>query len=148
MTSRISHPGSSDDSFGLRRRGEGVAAARSAEGPHGQVVEAQVAAVRAAEGTTRQRLLDAAMELFHANGYHATGIAAILKRAEVNSGSLYYFFPTKEDLLLALLERYKEMLYPCVLKPVFDRVSDPIERIFGVLEGYRQMLDMTNCSLG
>lgn len=97
---------------------------------------------------TRDRLLDAAMELFHQNGYTATGIAAILKKAGVNSGSLYYFFPTKEDLLLALLERYKEMLWPWVVQPVFDRISDPIERIFGVMEGYRQMLITTQCSLG
>jgi len=98
--------------------------------------------------STRDRLLDAAMELFHANGYNATGVSAILRRAEVNSGSLYHYFPTKEDLLLALLERYRELLWPLVIEPVFDRVSDPIERIFGVLEGYRQMLIATECGLG
>lgn len=88
------------------------------------------------------------MELFHQNGYTATGISAILRKAGVNSGSLYHFFPTKEDLLLALLERYKEILYPAVMDPVFSRVTDPIERIFGVLDGYRQMLIFTGCSLG
>jgi len=88
------------------------------------------------------------MELFHRHGYNATGIAAILRQAGVNSGSLYYIFPTKEDLLLALLERYKELLWPLVIQPVFDRVSDPIERVFGVLEGYRQMLLATGCGMG
>ncbi len=88
------------------------------------------------------------MELFHQHGYNATGIAAILRKAEVNSGSLYYFYPTKEDLLLALLERYKVLLWPLVIQPVFDRVTDPIERIFGVLEGYRQMLMATECGMG
>lgn len=99
-------------------------------------------------GSTRDRLLEAAMELFHRNGYTATGIAAILERAETRSGSLYHFFPTKEDLLLALLDRYQELLYPQVMDPVFERVSDPIERVFGVLDGYRQMLTVTGCSLG
>jgi AcrR family transcriptional regulator len=97
---------------------------------------------------TQDRLIFAAMELFLKQGYSATGVKQILDRAGAKSGSLYYFFPTKEDLLLAVLEKYKELLYPDVMQPVFDRVSDPIERIFGVLDGYRQMLTMTHCTLG
>ncbi len=88
------------------------------------------------------------MKLFHQNGYAATGIARILKEADARSGSLYYYFPTKEDLLLAVLEKYQDMLWPRVIQPVFDRVSDPIERIFGVLDGYRRMLIETKCTLG
>ena len=79
---------------------------------------------------------------------HGTGIAQILKEADAGSGSLYYFFPTKEDLLLAVLEWYRENLGPAVVEPVFDRVSDPIERIFGILDGYRQGLLATGFSRG
>ena len=97
---------------------------------------------------TRDRLIHAAMELFQQQGYGATGVAQILKAAEANSGSLYYFFPTKEDLLLAVLEKYKQMLYPVLLDPIFSRISDPIERIFGLLDGYRQFIIMTNYTFG
>src|SRR5262249_19667053 len=89
---------------------------------------------------TRDRLVEAARVLFWEQGYTATGIAEILESAGARSGSLYYFFPTKEDLLLAVLEHYKELLWPVVVQPVFDRVSDPIERIFGILDGYRRHL--------
>jgi len=89
---------------------------------------------------TRDRLIETARTLFLENGYGNTGIAQILKEADVGSGSLYHFFPTKEDLLLAVLEKYKELLGPMVLEPVYQRVQDPIERIFGILDGYRQML--------
>jgi AcrR family transcriptional regulator len=97
---------------------------------------------------TRQRLVESARRLFHEQGYTATGIAQILDAAEANSGSLYYFFPTKEDLLLAVLELYKELLYPMVVQPVLDRVSDPIERIFGILDGYRKQLLATKYQFG
>ncbi len=97
---------------------------------------------------TRERILEAARQLFLSQGYAATGVAQILKAAEANSGSLYYFFPTKEDLLLAVLEWYKQNLWPEVIDPVYNRVTDPIERIFGVLHGYRQMLIFTECRLG
>lgn len=97
---------------------------------------------------TRTRLVEAARELFLRQGYAATGVAQILKAAGARSGSLYYFFPTKEDLLLAVLEWYRENLWPQVITPVFERVSDPVERIFGVLDGYRQMLLLTECGQG
>jgi TetR/AcrR family transcriptional regulator, transcriptional repressor for nem operon len=100
------------------------------------------------KNATRERLVEAARTLFWKHGYASTGIAQILKEADAGSGSLYYFFPTKEDLLLAVLEWYRENLWPAVVQPVFDRVSDPIERIFGILDGYRRGLLMTNYQHG
>lgn len=97
---------------------------------------------------TRDRIIESARDLFLLNGYHATGLAEITKTAGVNSGSLYYFFPTKEDLLLAVLDWYREHIQDGLLDPVFNRVSDPIERIFGLLDGYRQLLLMTDFSHG
>lgn len=93
--------------------------------------------------STRERLLMAAMELFTTQGYEATTVAEILKRAGVNSGSLYYFFDNKHDLLVEGLEFFKTMLYPIVMRPAFVREEDPIERIFAVLEDYRGRLVMT-----
>lgn len=99
-------------------------------------------------GATRERLLEAARVLFLARGYEATGVADVLREAGVNSGSLYHFFKTKEDLLLAVLDQYVELLHPVVIEPVFSRVSDPIRRVFGILEGYRRMLTTTQCRQG
>ena len=62
--------------------------------------------------STRERLVEAARTLFWKHGYASTGIAQILKETDIGSGSLYYFFPTKEDLLLAVLEWYRENLWP------------------------------------
>ena len=100
------------------------------------------------KSSTRDRLVEAARILFWKHGYSSTGIAQILKEADAGSGSLYYFFPTKEDLLLAVLEWYRENLWSAVVQPVFDRVSDPIERIFGILDAYRRGLLMTNYQHG
>src|ERR1051325_34413 len=69
---------------------------------------------------TRERIVEAARELFFKQGYTATGVAQILKVADANSGSLYHFFPSKDDLLVAVLEKYQAMLGPQVLKPAFS----------------------------
>jgi AcrR family transcriptional regulator len=101
---------------------------------------------------TRERLIEAARELFWVQGFEATSVAEILEKAEVNSGSLYHYFSSKEELLLAVLEQYKEMLWPIVIEPAFQQVNDPIARIFAILEGYRRGLLYTvftgGCPIG
>jgi TetR/AcrR family transcriptional regulator, transcriptional repressor for nem operon len=89
---------------------------------------------------TRQKLVDQALHLFATKGYQATSVAEILSAAGANSGSLYHFFPTKQDLLVAVLERYFDGLHPMLLDPAWVGVSDPVERVFALLGRYRQML--------
>ena len=100
------------------------------------------------QADTRTRLVHTAMRLFQERGYAATGVASILREADVRSGSLYHFFATKEELLLAVLERYEELLWPVILEPAFSRFNDPVARIFGILDGYRAMLVETECQAG
>src|SRR5687768_11200997 len=89
---------------------------------------------------TRSRLVQAAMELFWEKGFGSTSIADILGRAQVNSGSLYHFFPGKQDLLVAVLETYRDGIGPMLLDPVWEGVDDPIERIFALLAKYRALI--------
>jgi TetR/AcrR family transcriptional repressor of nem operon len=53
---------------------------------------------------TRQRILDAALHLFHRDAYQAVGINAICNEAGVVKGSFYHFFPSKQALLAAVVE--------------------------------------------
>ena len=86
--------------------------------------------------------------MFWDKGYEATSLGDVVKRAKANPGSLYYFFKTKEDLLLAVLDRYTELLWPAVIEPAFKAVDDPMVRIFAILEGYRQALIKTDFARG
>ena len=101
---------------------------------------------------TRERIIRAATELFYAQGYERTGMAEILKKARANSGSFYFFFRSKEDLLLAVLDWYLANLEPILIRPIYEQSSDPVERIFLLLDGYRQKVLMTDfdfsCPIG
>ncbi|MGE3166442.1 MAG: TetR/AcrR family transcriptional regulator [Planctomycetota bacterium] len=97
---------------------------------------------------TRERLVIAARDLFLMQGYRATGIAQILRQADVNAGSLYHFFPTKEDLLMAVLEWYRAHIKDDLLDLHTASISDPLERVFGLLDGYRKMLTTTEFEVG
>jgi len=98
--------------------------------------------------TTRDRIVQAAMELFWRKGYGSTSIADILETAKVNSGSLYYFFKGKQELLIAVLEAYRDGIGPALLDPAWAGVDDPIEKIFALLTGYRRALVDTDCFYG
>jgi AcrR family transcriptional regulator len=97
---------------------------------------------------TRERILFAAMKLFADKGYLSTSVADILREAGANSGSLYHFFPTKQDVLLAVLEMYRDGIYPMLLAPAWEGVDDPIERVFALLGDYRKALETTACLYG
>ncbi|MBS6041547.1 TetR/AcrR family transcriptional regulator [Clostridium baratii] len=82
---------------------------------------------------TREKILMTASQMFFSNGYHATGLNAILKKSESPKGSLYYYFPNgKEELALeaikvvkeSIKEEIKEKLYSC---------NNPIEGIQKVI---------------
>jgi TetR/AcrR family transcriptional repressor of nem operon len=88
------------------------------------------------------------MELFWLKGYGSTSIADILSRSQVNSGSLYHFFPGKQDLLVAVLEAYRDGIGSMLLAPAWDGVDDPVERVFALLESYRRALVETDCTYG
>ena len=97
---------------------------------------------------TRDRLIESARFLFWERGYAGTSMAELLAHAEVNSGSFYHFFDSKEALLRAVLEQYIELLRPMVVDPAFATANKPLDRIFAILAGYRQRILMTHCTFG
>lgn len=98
--------------------------------------------------STRDRLVHAARELFWRKGYNSTSVAEILEAADANSGSLYHYFPTKQALLVAVLDWYADNLEPEIVDPAAERTSDPIERVFAILDGYRRALLATDLTFG
>ena len=104
--------------------------------------------MNAQERKARDRIVEAAMELFGAKGYNSTSVADILSRTQLNSGSLYHAFPGKQDILIAVLERYRDGLYPMLIDPAWREEPDPIERIFALLARYRWMILETECTYG
>lgn len=97
---------------------------------------------------TRTTIVLAAMELFWEKGYASTSVADILSRSQVNSGSLYHCFPGKQDVLIAVLEMYRDGIGEMLLAPAWAGVADPVERVFALLARYRRMIVDTECTYG
>jgi TetR/AcrR family transcriptional regulator, transcriptional repressor for nem operon len=86
-----------------------------------------------------ERLLDAADTLMYDRGYHDVGVAELCREAGVRPGSFYYYFPSKEALAAAMLERSWIRTEQRIFSPAFDDhdldVLEAIERYAELLEG-------------
>ncbi len=98
--------------------------------------------------STRERLIDSSRRLFHEQGFEATGVAQVLRSADLHAGSLYHYFSGKQALLEGVLQRYEEQLGPLVMDPIEKTQSDPLERIFDLLAWYRAGMLRDECRNG
>jgi AcrR family transcriptional regulator len=101
-----------------------------------------------ASDSTRDRIVLAGLRLFAAKGYQSTSIVDLLQEADAHSGSFYHFFPTKQDLLLAVLKTYRDGIEPMLLAPAWDGIADPIAKVFALLAAYRRALENSGCTYG
>jgi AcrR family transcriptional regulator len=81
----------------------------------------------------RERLLEAADELFYADGVHTVGIDRVLERAGVARASLYGTFGSKDELIRAYLERRMTVMQ-ARLRAAAEASDDPRERLLSVFD--------------
>ncbi|MCY4060938.1 MAG: helix-turn-helix domain containing protein, partial [Chloroflexi bacterium] len=60
--------------------------------------------------STRDRILDAAMNIFSAKGFHDTKLDEIVAEASISKGSIYFHFPNKEKLFIALVDQFADVI--------------------------------------
>ena len=88
----------------------------------------------------RERLLDAAGELFYAEGVQSVGIDRVIERAGVAKASLYSRFCSKEELVRAYLDERQDRIVGR-LRAAVDAVDpgDPVARILAVFDAQAEL---------
>src|SRR5947208_16746538 len=85
-----------------------------------------VATARDQAASPRERLVEAAYEMFSARGVRDVGIDEVIQRAGVAKATLYHHFPSKDDLVLAFLERREQRrALDCVETQARERGTTP-----------------------
>jgi AcrR family transcriptional regulator len=94
---------------------------------------------------TRQRLLDAAEEVFGSSGYERAAIAAITRRAGVAQGTFYVYFPDKRAIFAELVRQLGHELRRQIATAV-DGIDDRLEveragfrAFFGFIGAHRNL---------
>jgi AcrR family transcriptional regulator len=98
----------------------------------------------------RERILDNAYKLFSRRGVRAVGVDELVERAAVAKATLYRHFPSKDDLVLAFLERREQLWTRQLVEAgARERGATPEERllaIFDVFDEWFQNDDYEGCS--
>ncbi|MEV6330486.1 TetR/AcrR family transcriptional regulator [Streptomyces sp. NPDC051909] len=97
----------------------------------------------------RQRLVAAAARVLHEQGVERTTLADIAREAEVPVGNVYYYFKTKDDLVLAALSEHRA--YLALLTERLEKLPDPRERLKGLVESWveqREVAARRGCPTG
>jgi AcrR family transcriptional regulator len=75
----------------------------------------------------RERLVDAAVDLFHRRGVESTTLAVIATAADVPLGNVYYYFKTKDDIVRAVVDAHADELRTTLR--TLDRHRSPRARL-------------------
>ena len=89
--------------------------------------------MRGKKGTTEKRILQAALELFVAKGYHGTSVTDITRKVGLSKGSLYTHFERKSDLVLNILEKYRIEVVEGLKKIIGEDQGDAISKLHKVM---------------
>src|SRR5438270_3742081 len=87
-------------------------------------------------GGKRERLTEAAKAMFYQQGVTRTTLADIAQQAQIPLGNVYYYFPTKEALVEAVIQARIQEVQSWFAQ--LDRHPDPRQRLLGLLTAARE----------
>ncbi len=93
--------------------------------------------------STRNRILDAALNVFSSKGYYDTKLDEIVAESTTSKGSIYFHFPNKEQLFLALVDQFADLLERRVTEAIAQdtgmvRVRIALETVIATFSKYRR----------
>ena len=105
-----------------------------------------------AQPDARTRLLDAAMQVIRAQGYSATTVDDICRKAGFTKGAFFHHFKSKEDLAVASAAHFSAMAEILFAAAPYHAHSDPLDRVLGYIDFRSAIIDgpipQFSCLLG
>lgn len=96
--------------------------------------------------TTKEKILKAAIKVFAERGYHSTRVDDIADESKTSKGSIYFYFKSKQDIFLGLIEIFIDLLEKRVIKTMSNKedhgpeqLTHTLGEIVGVFKQYRSL---------
>ena len=83
---------------------------------------------------SKERFLDAALQVIRWKGYTATRIEDICEEAGLTKGSFFHHFDSKEELALAAADHFAAMADRAFANAPYQKVTDPLDRLLGYID--------------
>ena len=83
---------------------------------------------------SKERFLDAALQVIRSKGYSATRIEDVCEEAGLTKGSFFHHFESKEALALAAADHFAAMADRAFANAPYQKVKDPLDRLLGYID--------------
>jgi TetR/AcrR family transcriptional regulator, transcriptional repressor for nem operon len=101
-----------------------------------------------ARTNTREEIIRKGAELIHAQGFNATGLQQILQTAGIPKGSFYFYFKSKEDFGLEIIDYFNAIISGIFTRYLSDKTTPPLKRLEKLFDFYEAAFQKSGCSLG
>jgi len=98
----------------------------------------------------QEKILSAASELFYSQGIRATGVDAIAKAAKTTKMTLYRYFPSKDDLIVAVLRQHTENFRTWFIAQVEAKADQPKAKLLAMFDVINELMtapEFRGCAL-
>lgn len=100
---------------------------------------------KAPRSTKRDEIIKSAYEIFYKNGFHATGVDAIVDGTGISKRTLYKHFTSKEGLILATVNYYHQITYRAISDYIEKSPSDnPVDKALMIFDFLADLVDAGN----
>lgn len=89
----------------------------------------------------KEQILQAASELFYSRGIKATGVDAIVKAADTTKMSLYKYFPSKDELVVAFLRKRDDDFTRWFIEQIDLRATHPRDKLLAIFDLIGEWMD-------
>lgn len=89
----------------------------------------------------RDELVQSALKVFYLNGFAATGMDMLVKETGVSKTSMYKYFRTKDDLILAVLRLRDEQFRNRIFRRVEELAKTPLEQVLALFDVLQEWFD-------
>jgi AcrR family transcriptional regulator len=88
----------------------------------------------------KDHILQTASALFYSQGIKATGVDTIVKAAGTTKMSLYKYFPSKDDLILAHLQKSRAEMRIRIVDAIESRATQPKQKLLAIFDVFAELL--------
>jgi TetR/AcrR family transcriptional repressor of nem operon len=101
---------------------------------------------------TKQMIIESGAQIIHRKGFHHTGIQEILKAADIPKGSFYFYFASKEDFGLQVIDYFNNKHREMVTPILEDQSLSPVQRLAKIFDWFmgrfKEMGYTCGCPIG
>jgi TetR/AcrR family transcriptional repressor of nem operon len=101
-----------------------------------------------ARTNTRKEIIRKGAELIHAQGFNATGLQQILQAAGIPKGSFYFYFKSKEDFGLEIINYFNATISSIFTRYLSEKKMSPLKRLEKLFEFFEAAFQKSGYALG